>query len=555
MGALASSSCSRLHLQMLSIRLLDNHELCIRLRAQRRFMRVEPARSGRFSPEIHRREMAVRGYQKGLLLELPSSPWGKPPPRAVLCKWGGREGGGEGGIRTLGTLLRYGALAKRCFRPLSHLTNGSREYDEELSIANTDIRRVFAIQSQLLIVDCRLNTFVMISEDEARAKILGSIRPLPGRRVALSAALDCFATRDLVARIALPNFDNSAMDGYAVVASDCRKGNRLRVIGEQPAGEDRQLRVASGEAVRIFTGAPMPAGADAVIMQEDVTRHGDEIVANDDVDPGQFVRRRGCDLTEGQKILSKGERIRATTLALLASQGFVDLEVGGEVRASIISTGDELVDPAGQTLRAGQIYETNSILGYKRFCRRCGAVAGSVQHCADQTTLWTKSNPRCAMQETERWSSSRAEFPLANTTLFNRACEILAPGSTSGAWRSNRGNHFFSAALGKCAVFGLPGNAVSAFVTFLRFVRPAILQMMGAAESELASPKIPARVGCRSYERRRSNALFSRPTGRRKIQAGRPPGIARAFRFEPVERNPALDAGRETFERGAMVER
>jgi len=147
----------------------------------------------------------------------------------------------------------------------------------------------------------------MITEDEARAKILASIRPLPGRRVALSAALDCFATRDLAARIALPNFDNSAMDGYAVVANACRKGNRLRVIGEQPAGEDRHLRVASGEAVRIFTGAPIPSGADAIIMQEDVTRHGDEIVANVDVDSGEFIRRRGCDLTEGQQILARRE--------------------------------------------------------------------------------------------------------------------------------------------------------------------------------------------------------------------------------------------------------
>jgi len=151
----------------------------------------------------------------------------------------------------------------------------------------------------------------MITEDEARTKILGSIRPLPGRRVALSAALDCFAGRDLVAPIALPNFDNSAMDGYAVVANTCHKGNRLRVIGEQPAGEDRHLRVASGEAVRIFTGAPIPTGADAVIMQEDVTRNDDEIVANVEVDSGEFIRRRGCDLAEGQQILANGERVRS----------------------------------------------------------------------------------------------------------------------------------------------------------------------------------------------------------------------------------------------------
>src|SRR5438309_8317267 len=120
----------------------------------------------------------------------------------------------------------------------------------------------------------------MISEAEARAKILPAVRTLPPRKVSILQALDYFAAEDYFARLPLPNFDNSAMDGYAVIASDCRAGKRLRITGEQPAGLDRQLRVSSGEAVRIFTGAPMPGGADAVVMQEDVTRDGDEIVVN-----------------------------------------------------------------------------------------------------------------------------------------------------------------------------------------------------------------------------------------------------------------------------------
>src|ERR1700730_9903281 len=101
----------------------------------------------------------------------------------------------------------------------------------------------------------------MITEQEARTRILNAIRPLPNRYVALSIALDCFAASDVVAKVPLPNFDNSAMDGYAVVASSCRVGSRLRVIGEQSAGEDRHLHVSVGEAVRIFTGAPIPIGA------------------------------------------------------------------------------------------------------------------------------------------------------------------------------------------------------------------------------------------------------------------------------------------------------
>src|SRR5438445_10245499 len=144
----------------------------------------------------------------------------------------------------------------------------------------------------------------MISEAEAHSKILKTIQPLPARRTLLLSALGCFAAEDHFARLPLPNFDNSAMDGYAVVASSGRTGERLRLIGEQPAGLDRQLRISPGEAVRIFTGAPTPAGADAVVMQEDVTRDRDEIVLNVGVEPGEFIRKRGCDLSEGQKILS-----------------------------------------------------------------------------------------------------------------------------------------------------------------------------------------------------------------------------------------------------------
>ncbi len=133
----------------------------------------------------------------------------------------------------------------------------------------------------------------MISEEEARAKILGTIRALPPRRLSILEALDCFAAEDYFARLPLPNFDNSAMDGYAVVASSCAPGKRLRVVGEQAAGLDQQLRASAGDAVRIFTGAPMPAGADAIVMQEDVTREGGEIVVNVDVDPGERRGERG----------------------------------------------------------------------------------------------------------------------------------------------------------------------------------------------------------------------------------------------------------------------
>ena len=327
----------------------------------------------------------------------------------------------------------------------------------------------------------------MISEEEACSKILKTIQPLPARRVSLLSALGCFAAEDYFARQPLPNFDNSAMDGYAVVASSGRTGERLRLIGEQPAGLDRQLRISPGEAVRIFTGAPTPAGADAVVMQEDVTRDRDEIVLNVGVEPGEFIRKRGCDLSEGQKILSAGERIRAATLALLASQGFSDLAVGAEVSIAIVSTGNELVS-VGDELRQGQVYESNSAL-LQALLKRCGAMLKSAEHSRDDRESLIETIERGLKNHVLIITGgvSVGEHDLVQLALRSLGAKI-------DIWRVaiKPGKPFLFGRAGGCAVFGLPGNPVSAFVTFLQFVRPAILKMMGAADLDL--PKVPARL-------------------------------------------------------------
>jgi molybdopterin molybdotransferase len=329
----------------------------------------------------------------------------------------------------------------------------------------------------------------VISEEEARRKILETVQPLPKRTVSLSGALDCFSGQDLVARLPMPVFDNSAMDGYAVVASACTQGTRLWVIGEQPAGVDRQLRVASGEAIRIFTGAPTPAGADAVVMQEDTTRNDAEIVVNVEVHPGDFVRRRGCDLAEGQKFLAKGERIRPATTALLASQGFADVTVGGEVNVAIISTGDELVKP-GEKIEQGQIYESNSVL-LQGLAQRCGASVRSVEYCPDDRDALTEALKRGIQHDVLIISGgvSVGEHDLVQATLRSLGAKI-------DIWRVaiKPGKPFLFGQIGRCSIFGLPGNPVSTFITFWRFVRPAVLKMMGASDSELEPAKAMAEL-------------------------------------------------------------
>src|SRR4030095_7302923 len=322
----------------------------------------------------------------------------------------------------------------------------------------------------------------MISESDARAKILESVRPLPPRKISISEALDRFAAQDYLAQLPLPMFDNSAMDGYAVIASDCKKAKRLRVVGEQPAGVDRNLRVSNGEAIRIFTGAPMPVGADAVAMQEDVEREGDEIVLNADVDLGDFVRKRGCDLGEGQKILSKGERIVESKVALLASQGLAEVSIGGEVRAAIISTGDELAPP-GEKLQPGQIYDSNAIL-LQALIRRCGATVAMSARCPDQAGSLEKEFQAAARNEIMIVTGgvSVGEHDLVQAALRKLGAKI-------DIWRVaiKPGKPFLFGTLGSSHFFGLPGNPVSAFVTFLQFVRPAVLKMMGANDVDLAT--------------------------------------------------------------------
>ena len=327
----------------------------------------------------------------------------------------------------------------------------------------------------------------MISEEEARKRILEAVSPRPERTVLLLDALGCFSARDVLAQLPLPIFDNSAMDGYAVVARSSRKGARLQVIGEQPAGIDRELRISPGEAVRIFTGAPIPAGADAVVMQEDTTREGDELVVNVDVDSGEFVRRRGCDLAEGQKILERGERIRPATIALLASQGFADVTIGGQVNAAVVSTGDEVVMP-GKKLGRGQIYDSNSIL-LQALVQRCGASVTSAEHCPDQREPLVKAIQRGIKGQVLVIAGgvSVGEHDLVQSTLRSLGAKI-------DIWRVaiKPGKPFLFGQANGCAVFGLPGNPVSAFVTFLQFVRPAILKMMGANNVNLR--KVPAKL-------------------------------------------------------------
>lgn len=329
----------------------------------------------------------------------------------------------------------------------------------------------------------------MKSEAATLAAVLARVAPLPAAPAALLDSLGRFSASELRATRALPPFDNSAMDGYAVQAASCGVGARLRVSGEQPAGPARGLTIGAGEAIRIFTGAPLPAGADAVIMQEDVVREGESIVAQSAAEPGEFIRRQGSDLACGQQILARGAPLTAQTIGLLASQGIAEVAVGAIPRVSIVSTGDELAR-LGETPAPGQIFESNSVMLHA-LARGAGAAITRVEHAPDQLERLTEILRRGLESDALLISGG---VSVGVHDLVKPALRAL--GAEIDLWRValKPGKPFLFGRVGGCLIFGLPGNPVSAFVTFLKFVTPALRRLAGAGENHLGLREVRAQL-------------------------------------------------------------
>jgi molybdopterin molybdotransferase len=329
----------------------------------------------------------------------------------------------------------------------------------------------------------------MLSESNALKRILAAVTPLPSRRVPLSAAQHAFAMRPIHALVPLPGFDNSAMDGYAVRAEDTRTQEPLRVSGAIQAGGSASQKLEPRRAIRIFTGAPMPEGADAVIMQEDVSTldEGRQIICTEPVERGENVRLLGCDLCMGQKILDTGDRLTAARLAVLASQGLAQTDVAAAPRVAIVTTGDELIAP-GQMLKAGMLFNSNATLLESLVRDHCPSAQITVRHIPDNLGLTTE-----ALRDL---TASHDFVVLAGGVSVGEhdhvkpALQALRIRAEFWRVKVKPGKPFLFATAGSeerpCHIFGLPGNPVSAFVTFQLFVRPALLKLMGAGDSALS---------------------------------------------------------------------
>jgi len=331
----------------------------------------------------------------------------------------------------------------------------------------------------------------MLELEEARRRILAAIKPLTTETVPLNAAAGRVLAADAISSVDLPAFDNSAMDGYAVRASEVAGAKvdspvSLKIVGRVAAGEVFSGQLSSGEAVRLFTGSALPAGSDAVVMQEDTRpdiSQPERILVLDSAKPWENVRFRGEDVKRGVVLVRTGERITPGRLGLLASAGVDKITVHRKPVVGLMATGSELIEP-GQPLSSGKIYESNRLM-LAPLLERSG-VSTNVAPLVPDTLEATKRALSESFAECNAVVTSGG-VSVGEFDFIKAAFEEL--GGSLEFWKVSMkpGKPFVFGRWGDKFLFGLPGNPVSALVTFLLLVRPALWRLQGATELEPAS--------------------------------------------------------------------
>jgi molybdopterin molybdotransferase len=329
----------------------------------------------------------------------------------------------------------------------------------------------------------------MITVEEALKRVLASAEtPLEEEKVALEAAYGRVLARDLEALRTQPPFPNSAMDGYALRAADTASPPAtLTVIGESAAGRAFQGAVGPSEAVRIFTGAPMPDGADAIAIQEDVSREGDRIRLSAAVPAGGNLRAAGMDFHTGEALIAAGRRLTPRDVALAAAANHTALPVRRRARVAILATGDELVAPGG-TLGPAQIIASNNF-AVAGVVEACGGVAIDLGIAVDELGALNTSMNRARDAQADvlvtLGGASVGDYDLVQQALVSAGMEL-------GFWRiaMRPGKPLMHGRLGAMRILGLPGNPTSSMVCSILFLRPLLRALHGEpdAGADLSQP-------------------------------------------------------------------
>jgi molybdopterin molybdotransferase len=351
----------------------------------------------------------------------------------------------------------------------------------------------------------------LLPVEEALRRVLASAEPVEAEEVPTHRGFGRTLAADLVALRTQPPFAASAMDGYAVRAADSAAPPvALRLIGSSVAGRGFSGRVQAGEAVRIFTGAPLPEGADAIIIQENAEAAGETVTIRGTVAPGQFVRPSGLDFTAGTVLLAAGQRLDARRLALAAAGGHARLSVQRKPRVAILATGDELVRP-GEATGPDQIVASNP-LALAALVEQAGGEAIDLGIARDTLDDLERSVEAARASRADLLvtlgGASVGEHDLVQAALARQGLDL-------GFWRValRPGKPLMHGRLGAMLLLGLPGNPVSAIVCGLLFVVPLVRALQGdpqagadPSEAAVLDADLPANDGRQDYIRARSSA-------------------------------------------------
>ncbi len=346
----------------------------------------------------------------------------------------------------------------------------------------------------------------MLSVDEALAILLAGARTVADtEQVPTLAASGRVLAQAQHSTLSVPSVDNTSMDGYAVYAADCASGEARLPVSQRIAAGGVPQPLARGTAARIFTGAPIPPGADAVVMQELCAQDGDRVIVKHRPESGEWVRRVGEDIRAGSEILAAGMKLRPQDTGLAASVGLAALPLYRRLKVAVFFTGDELVMP-GEPLPPGRIYNSNrytlngllQLLGcevsdYGIVPDRLEATRAALRRAAAANDLIVTSGGVSVGEEDHVKPAVEAEGRLSLWKIAVKPGRPLAFGEVNAG-----GSH-------QAHFIGLPGNPVSSFATFLLFVRPFILRCQGVA-----------RVEPRSYALR-ADFDWSKPDARREF--------------------------------------
>lgn len=329
----------------------------------------------------------------------------------------------------------------------------------------------------------------LLAPEQAWVRIAERAHALPPCAMPLSRAVGRILSEPVATRIDLPPFDRSAMDGYALRAADTP--GRLEVTGEIAAGSMPHGPVWAGTAQRIFTGGPLPKGADAVVRQEDTERDGDTVDVRVRARPGGHVRARGEDAPGGGPLLDAGDAVTVNALHVLASAGLATVPVHRPARVGVLLTGDELVAP-GKHLPPGRIYETSGVT-LRAMVERAGAEAIDLGTAPD-TRARIANRLQIALADVDvllvAGGVSVGDHDHVKGALADAGVEELFWGV-----RIKPGKPLFCGHRGEKWAFGLPGNPLSGVVSFLAFVEPLLRRLHG--EAGAVERRLPARTTAR----------------------------------------------------------